>query len=799
MGSAMADRTSSSDETPLCAPAPARPRIEMATGAELVLATCPPWDIELPPINLAYLHAYLTQHGFPVSVLDLNLELYDRLCETPAACFWGMESAGAASNAEMNEQMFRLAGPHLDGFAHALVEAGPRALGFSIHYRNFDLTEHLVAKIRRLDKALKIVYGGPQVASSLACQSLHDLSADALVVGDGEEPLLALMNSLRAGAWGAQPIPGVLWRRDGGYTPLERRSTCADLDLLPFPSFEPFARSRYLTPYVLPFVLSRGCVCNCVFCEDRGLAGRFRMRSPHSAVAEIEERLERYHVNSLRFNDLLCNGDLKKLEAFCDLVIEHQLPIYWHSYAVIRKGMTPRLFAKLKRSGCIGLIFGLESGSDHVLALMNKHYDSALAGEVLRMCKESGIGTSINIIVGFPGEKEEHHRQTLRFIEENAAHIDSFTNLGTLSVSPGSRVHLNQAAFGIAFGKEGSWTGDDGNDEELRKRRLVEVFRLARDLGKTPAILNNIDPRDPRVAREPDPRASSGAPRALTLTDLRLEPSSPLRSDARRPGGCFAFKTGQRIVIGLYYRATRQVARPLFRVQIFRNEPTPDPPLVFGSNNHRFATGPEVVHPGDDRIYLVLYSQRLGPGTYCLTAGIWPDELSEEPFDVRHGSLLFYVEGEGKNQGPLVHLPHAFRLAPLHPPDAEVRLAGTGLAISWSGDARVSLGPEDELSLDIVCQNDEREELLLEARILRDAHLVHRTRLEEPLAPGRHRAHLRYPEIGLLQGDYRLSCLLLAASDGREVAREDHPFTVVSQRFEGAGLLFCPAVWTRSL
>lgn len=69
---------------------------------------------------------------------------------------------------------------------------------------------------------------------------------------------------------------------------------------------------------------------------------------------------------------------------------------------------------------CHHLHLSIQSGSDHVLELMNRHYTADDYLEIVRALKDFDpyYGITTDIIAGFPGETEEDHKETLRLIEK---------------------------------------------------------------------------------------------------------------------------------------------------------------------------------------------------------------------------------------------------------------------------------------------------------------------------------------------------------------------------------------------
>ena len=61
----------------------------------------------------------------------------------------------------------------------------------------------------------------------------------------------------------------------------------------------------------------------------------------------------------------------------------------------------------MKRAGCIGVFFGIESGNDSVLGLMNKRISTAQAERAVSVAKAAGLKVGAFFIVGYPGESNE--------------------------------------------------------------------------------------------------------------------------------------------------------------------------------------------------------------------------------------------------------------------------------------------------------------------------------------------------------------------------------------------------------
>ncbi|MGI5984677.1 MAG: radical SAM protein, partial [Oscillospiraceae bacterium] len=84
--------------------------------------------------------------------------------------------------------------------------------------------------------------------------------------------------------------------------------------------------------------------------------------------------------------------------------------------------VTEDFCARLKKTGklCDHFHLSLQSGCDETLRMMNRKYDTAKFFESVQLLRRyfPDCGLTADLIVGFPGETEEQHRETLEFIRK---------------------------------------------------------------------------------------------------------------------------------------------------------------------------------------------------------------------------------------------------------------------------------------------------------------------------------------------------------------------------------------------
>jgi len=370
-----------------------------------IILTRPDYHTHLitPPLNLGYLSSYLKKAGHEVRIIDgLNLSL---------------------SN---NELARRSAGADLVGI-YALSDFYPQV-------------KNLTQKLRKNN--LRVVLGGPH-ASCLPEATLRDTGADFVIIGEGEETLLELADTLKNSA----SVTGIrgLATLGGNIT---KREFIADLDTLPFPDWRQIdPRKCKKAPHgavvknfpVAPVITSRGCPFACKFCASPNLwARKIRFRSAENVVDEIEYLIHDFGVKEIHFED--DNLTLKKehIERICNLILKKKIKISWATPNGVRADtLDSGLVRLMKKSGCYFLVFGIESGSQKILDNIRKETDLAAIERAAGIARSEGIITQGFFIFGLPGETEATIKETINFAKRIPLDRAQFL---LLDVLPGSQL-----------------------------------------------------------------------------------------------------------------------------------------------------------------------------------------------------------------------------------------------------------------------------------------------------------------------------------------------------------------------
>ncbi len=342
--------------------------------------------------------------------------------------------------------------PRYEEIRGSVTAGSPQLVGISISLQDQVLPGLTLSRmVKRWLPDATVVLGGyalTKIAARIARQpEFFRTFADYLVVGEGEKPLLALVQALGAGH-DPPPVPGLLGPRSSSAMAGSRAECLRGSELLA-PDYDGFPLGLYLGPEkVLPVAASRGCYWGrCGFC-DRGEASGFPYRPrPADAVADdLQILATRHGARHFTFTDDAIAPKL--LGEIAQALQDRQLDVRLSADSRFDAGFTPELCGLIARAGFVHLRFGLESASDRVLQLLRKGTNRARIEAVLQNLSRAGVCAHLYAFFGFPGETESEADETVAFVKDNASIISSAscTTFGLLDQSP---AFLDPRAFGI--------------------------------------------------------------------------------------------------------------------------------------------------------------------------------------------------------------------------------------------------------------------------------------------------------------------------------------------------------------
>jgi len=156
---------------------------------------------------------------------------------------------------------------------------------------------------------------------------------------------------------------------------------------------------------------SKGCVARCTFCHrwDKGI--RY---IPASLIMErVDFLIEKYNVGFINFADENFGTDRKWLAHFIEEIKKRD--IIWRVGGMRVNTINPETIKKMKDAGCIYVQFGMESGSQKMLDVMEKVTKVEQNYNAIKWMTENNFFTTVQLVIGMPGETPETIAETSRF------------------------------------------------------------------------------------------------------------------------------------------------------------------------------------------------------------------------------------------------------------------------------------------------------------------------------------------------------------------------------------------------
>ena len=197
-----------------------------------------------------------------------------------------------------------------------------------------------------------------------------------------------------------------------------------DLSKFPPPSYERIKLDGYESVTDLNgernlsiFVLgSKGCPYQCIYCPyPVGFGRKPSYRTPKQVVDEIEYLHTARKIRGFVLREQSFTLDLKRAEEICDEIIRRNLDIVWGCEARV-DAVSRELLKKMKKSGCIRVHYGVESGDPEILKIAKPGVTLERIKKAFRMTKEAKILTGAHMILGWPNDNLKTVENTYKLI-----------------------------------------------------------------------------------------------------------------------------------------------------------------------------------------------------------------------------------------------------------------------------------------------------------------------------------------------------------------------------------------------
>ncbi|MBN2203315.1 MAG: radical SAM protein [Candidatus Aenigmarchaeota archaeon] len=313
-------------------------------------------------------------------------------------------------------------------YERKIKETKPDIIGFSIFTPIASSGFRSIKIAKKLSPKSKIIVGGVHACVDTD-KVIRNKDVDIVVLGEGERTFLEIVNTIEKNK-SLKNIKGIVFKQSGKIIKNKPSERIENLDSLPFPDRAFVDIEKYLKSSLeMTMITARGCPFNCVYCQptQRKVFGNtIRRRSPENVIKEMKWLISKHAELGNKkyrfyFVDDTFTYDKKWLKHFCKHV--KRLDIEW-SISTRVDMIDSETIKVLKKSGCISINFGVESGSQRILNdVMKKGITVDQIRKAFYLCHKYRMIANAFIMIGSPTETKEDLDDTINLISQ--IHPDS--------------------------------------------------------------------------------------------------------------------------------------------------------------------------------------------------------------------------------------------------------------------------------------------------------------------------------------------------------------------------------------
>jgi anaerobic magnesium-protoporphyrin IX monomethyl ester cyclase len=384
------------------------------------------------PLGLAYLAANLESHNYPVKILDC-----------PAL------------------------GIHPEDIVKELIKDTYGLIGLTMLTPMFAKVKQTAEIIKKTCPKAKIIVGGahPTALPKRTLEEIQEL--DYICVGEGEKTIVELAQALE-GKRHLDQIAGLAFRENGQIVLNPPRELEKNLDnfpsparhLLPIKKYKLTATRTQKNSFCPTIIVARGCPFNCSYCSHP-FGRTFRHHSVERVIQEIESLIKEYHISEFNMEADNLTVDKNFLTLLCQEIIKKKFNqnVRWTCESRMDT-VDKELLKIMHQAGCWQISYGVESGVQRLLDLINKGETLEDMEKTFAITKEIGITIRGFFMLGLPTETYQESLQTIEF----AKSLDPFWAQFTITTPyPGTSMFETLKAKGEikTFNWEhyNTWTG----------------------------------------------------------------------------------------------------------------------------------------------------------------------------------------------------------------------------------------------------------------------------------------------------------------------------------------------------
>ena len=291
------------------------------------------------------------------------------------------------------------------------------AVGFSLYTGGSKNACRMASRIKAMNTEIPLVWGGyhPTLETEQCLKNRH---VDCVIRGQGEIAFEELLKHLENPAGNPiEEIKGLSYWKNKKICHNELRESA---DINEFPRFDYGLYGHvYKKTSVISYISSRGCPYACKFCcsasfnRDHGM--RFYQLSLERVFSDLEFLVNTHNPKEIRFLDDNFFIDPERIKGFIEGYKKRNFDFQWTAFGRCQffANAADEIVEKLGEINLKKVFFGVESGSQRILDMVNKQMKKEDVLLALNRIVRHGILADFSFINGFPNEKKSDVLESL--------------------------------------------------------------------------------------------------------------------------------------------------------------------------------------------------------------------------------------------------------------------------------------------------------------------------------------------------------------------------------------------------
>lgn len=291
----------------------------------------------------------------------------------------------------------------IDAIIGGLYEEKPELLAFSCYIWNIEIVCRVAKELHKVLPDTKLWAGGPEVSYDAEEFLRNNPCFDGVMVGEGEQTFLELMEHYVEGKRSLSEINGLVYRQEEILVATSPRATM-DLSQVPFPyeEIEDFANK------IIYYETSRGCPYSCSYCLS-SVDRKVRLRDKKLIEKELQFFLDR-KVPQVKLVDRTFNCNPEHTMFVWQYLKQHDNGITNFHFEISADILREQELEILKtlRPGLVQLEIGVQSTNKKTLEAIRRNMDlSKLKAAVAKVKEGQNVHQHLDLIIGLPYEDYE--------------------------------------------------------------------------------------------------------------------------------------------------------------------------------------------------------------------------------------------------------------------------------------------------------------------------------------------------------------------------------------------------------